>query len=307
MGRIAEALKRAQQERDQRCHEAFAVLTDPARSAPPQAAGPDVPPTDPGPGAAAVRHPSSFLDAPPLPEAIPVHAAPILPDAIDRRVVTLHEPASDISEKYRSIRTRLLTGNPTGSTRAFAVTSALRKEGRTVTTSNLGFSMAELRHLRVAMIDLDFRQRGLSRQFCADDRPGAAEVLRGEKRLAEVCVPAVRENLFFIPAGDPAGVGPSELLVGASVAAVFRELNERFHYTLIDTPPVSAAADLGLIAPLCHSVLIVIRMNRTPESLLCRCVKLLQASGVSIAGCILAGYREPAMGWDTHDYYEAAP
>jgi predicted acyltransferase len=71
---------------------------------------------------------------------------------------------------------------------------------------------------------------------------------------------------------------------------VFKEINDRFHYSLIDTPAVSSVADIGLIAPLCHSVLIVIRMNRTPEPLLRRSVKMLQANHVPITGCILAGY-----------------
>jgi Mrp family chromosome partitioning ATPase len=161
-----------------------------------------------------------------------------------------------------------------------------------------------LRHLRVAMIDLDFRQRGLSRRFGLDAQPGMAEVLRGERRLAEVCLPFVRENLCLIPAGDPAGANPSELISAGHAAGVFKELNERFHYTLVDTPPVSTVADIGLVAPMCHSVILVIRMNRTPEPMLRRSVKLLQANHVSIAGCLLAGYDEATMGYaDNHDYY----
>ncbi len=89
---------------------------------------------------------------------------------------------------------------------------------------------------------------------------------------------------------------------------VFREINERFHYCLIDTPPIHAFADIGLIAPLCHSVLIVIRMNATPEPLLQRCVKMLQANHLAITGCILAGYREDAMSFNTsQDFFTSGP
>lgn len=303
MGRIAEALRRAQRERARRFEGHPGASAGLANGAPTGAAH-----ADNRFGAASdstdILGQSSILGVRPSAEPLVVHAPPILPAAVDPRVVALHDPTGQIAEKYRSIRTRLLTSNPGGSSRVFAVTSSLPKEGKTVTASNLGFSLAELRHLRVALIDLDFRQRGLSRQFQADDQPGMAEVLRGDKRLAEVCVPAVRENLYFVPAGDRGEATPSELLAGASVAGILRELNERFHYSLIDTPAVNSAADMGLIGPLCHSVLIVIRMNRTPQSLLCRCVKMLQANHVSIAGCILAGHRESTMGYDSHDYYE---
>jgi len=157
----------------------------------------------------------------------------------------------------------------------------------------------------VAMIDLDFHGRGLSCLLGAESQPGLAELLRGEMPLAEVCMPVVRDNLYLVPAGDPAGMLPSELLASKLVGSVFKELTERFHYSLIDTPPVHEAADTGLIAPLCHSVIMVVRMNRTPEPLLSRCVKMLQANRVTVAGCILAGYTETAIAAQTHDYYQS--
>jgi capsular exopolysaccharide synthesis family protein len=300
MGRIAEALRRAQQERAQRL--------DPSTAAPFDV-GPMPVSLRAGPRSATAESfrdlaQSVLLNPPPPPRPFPIRAPSIINEAISPHVVILHQPDSAMAEKYRSIRTRLITANPSGSPRAFAVSSALRKEGKSTTTANLGFSLSELQYLRVAMIDLDFRQRGLSELLGAGDCPGIADVLRGEKTLADVCMPVVRDNLYFIPAGDPAGAAPGELLASKLVGTAFKELTERFHYSLIDTPPVSTAADIGLIAPLCHSVIMVIRMHRTPEPLLCRCVKMLQANHVSIAGCILAGYTETTLSVETHDYYQ---
>jgi len=298
MGRIAEALKRAQRERAERLDTDAVGLAESAAHAFDGASE----------AAAAPRERTPMLEPPPSPNPFSVNAAPLLPEAVDPRVLAFHEPAGEIAEKYRSIRTRLLTANPGGSARAYAVTSTLRREGKTVTVANLGFSLAELRHLRVAMVDLNFRNRGLTNLFGAKDQPGMAEVLRSEKRLSEVCVPVVRDNLYLLPLGDPGSASPSDLLAHSSgpglAGDAFREINERFHYCLIDTPPIHAFADIGLIAPLCHSVLIVIRMNATPEPLLQRCVKMLQANHLSIAGCILAGYREDAMAFNTsQDFY----
>jgi capsular exopolysaccharide synthesis family protein len=241
----------------------------------------------------------------PTPQPFFVSAAPIVPDQVGPEVVAFHDPGSPISERYRSVRTRLVTGNPDGGARVFAITSSLPREGKTVTTANLGFSLAELRHLRVAIIDCDFHRQGLSSLFGVKDKPGLAEIIRGECKLADVCIPVVRDNLFLVPIGNPGTSNPSELLTGTSAVTTFREINERFHYSLIDTPPTDTAADIGLIAPLCHSVVIVVRMNRTPEHLLRRCVRMLQANRVEIAGSILVGYCEKTMGsTDTHDYYE---
>lgn len=287
MGRIAEALKRAEQERAR--HLDQGPGQDPSDCAQPESLSEDC--------ATALLDGDAAADDSPEPVHRPfvVHAQPIVPEAVDRRVVAFHNPSCTIAERYRSVRTRLLTANPGGSPRLHAVTSSMPREGKTVTTANLAYCMAELRHLRVALVDLDLRQRGLSRLFGVAGQPGMAEVLRGERTLADVCIPAVRANLHLIPAGDLGGQCPSELLTGERVRSVFREISARFHYGLVDTPAANTVADLGLIAPLCHSVVLVIRMNRTPEPLVRRCVKMLQANGTAIVGSILAGYSEETL------------
>lgn len=300
MGRIAEALKRAQRERGQ-------YVAGQA-----QEAGAAVRPFDSGGGAMSGTEaagtgarPGSIFDAMVLPNLPPLQGPRLDAGCVPNDVIMLHDPGSEIAEKYRSVRTRLLTSNPSGTARTYAITSSQPKEGKTVTTANMGFSLAELSHRRVALVDLDFRRRGLTSLFGTQERPGIADVLRGEKRLSDVALRLVRENLFFIPSGDPAGAGLADLLSGTHVNALFREMNDRFHGTLIDTAPVNTASDIGSIAPLCHAVVMVIRMNRTPEPLLKRSIRLLKANHVNIAGCILAGYDEATMGYtDPHDYYE---
>ena len=316
MGRIADALKRAQLERARRTTSAGVAVEEAPQglrvTGPPPGAGP----RETLVAASFTPTATPFITPPPepLPRGPVVTPPPRVPftanlpaiarEAVSREVLAFHDPVSPITEKYRSVRTRLLTANPGGSTRIYSVTSAVGGEGKTITVANLGFSLAELRHLRVAVVDLNFRNQGLTRLFKCEKQPGIADVLRGEKTLAEVCAPMPRPNLHFIGAGDCGSTGPSDLLSSSRVAEVFREIGERFHYTLVDTPPINAFADIGLIAPLCHYALIVIRMNKTPEPLLRRCVKLLQANHIAIAGSILTGYNEESMSsGENQDYY----
>lgn len=295
MGRIAEALKRAQQERADRLQTGEAqgrpaeddldFLLTPAVEEPAAE-------TSPVSDAAALTAKAFIKDT-----------APLEAKSIGASVIALHQSGSPMAEKYRSARTRLLTTNPAGSARVFAVASALQGEGRSVTTANLGFSLSELRHLRVAMVDMDFRSRGLSRLFQQAEVPGAAQVLKGDKRLAEVCLPVARDNLCLVPAGLLGETSPSDMLACGRMSEFFRELRERFHYTLVDTPPIHEFADLGLIGPMCHSVLMVIRMNKTPEPILQRSVKLLQSNQLPITGCILTGYTEETIAYSEGQDY----
>jgi len=305
MGRIAEALRKAQQERSRRLQEkptgnaesAVACEDTSSRS---------VDRSDRLAHERDVLGQATVLEASPRPEPFVVNSAPLLPENIHPSVVAFHVPRSAVAEKYRLARTRLLTSNPNGSSRVFAITSSLPKEGKTVTTANLGFSLAELRHLRVAIFDFDFRRHGLSRLCQVSQRPGVADVLRGEKKLAEVCLPVVRSNLHVIPTGDCGDTNPSEWLASDRMPALMKEIGERFHYTLIDTPPVSTCADIGLIAPRCHSAVLVVRIGSTPEPLLARCAQMLQENQVPIVGTILSGYCDETRVHDEEKDYCAA-
>jgi len=286
MGRIAAAMKRAQRQREGRAA--------PKKRGTAKAAEPQTDSAGGGGEAPAAASPlgTEWIAEPPVLEPIDTARAPIEPDRIDQHVVACHEPAGLMAEKYRAVRTRLLTARGGRRSCIYAVASTLRGEGRSVTAANLGFCLAELRHVRAAVVDLDWRTRGLTGMFGLTGAPGIADVVREDASLAEVCVPAVHGNFYVVPAGDLQNDPPSVLLGAERLGCVFSQLLERFHYVFVDTPPMHDVADVGLIAPLCHSVLLVVRMNRTPEPLVRRSVKVLQANRVPIEGCILTGGRE---------------
>ncbi len=288
MGRIAEALKRAQQERGRRAMQTPSATQDAGPVDGPPSSD-DAKPFGPDDLTEMLRAPSALRE-PPLPGELPPLSAVTMPaEKIPRIIVTFHEPACEIAERYRAVRTRLLTSNVEYRPRIYGISSALPREGKTVSTANLAFCLCELRHVQVAMVDFDLRNRGLSRLFQAEDLPGIAEILRGEKTLSEVCVSVARRNLFFIPAGQVNDSSLTELLTGGRATSLAKELRDRFHYSLLDTPAIDPFADVGLIGALCHSVMLVIRMNRTPEPVLQKCVKSLEVNNIAVAGGILVG------------------
>jgi Mrp family chromosome partitioning ATPase len=97
------------------------------------------------------------------------------------------------------------------------------------------------------------------------------------------------ENLFIMPAGDVTHGNPAEWLSSRTAQALFDEVRERFHYVLVDTPPIQTAADVGVIGGMCSGVIMVVRMHRTPEPLARQSVRWLQANNLTVLGCLLAG------------------
>lgn len=277
MGRIADALKRAEEERRRTM------------------------------GAAGVSAGTALLETPAPPRRMPEggHIRTPKEEGDDPEAVSLVEGISDsllpmleggalVTEQYRSLRTRLLSQNPNYEHRIVAITSAIPKEGKSVTTLNLGSILAEIKHLKVLVVDGDFRRSSLARMLNQPEGPGLAEVLRGEAAYDEVQRSTPISNLTFIPAGEIHTHSAAELLTAASASSIFKRMQNDFHYTIVDTPPATTVTDVGIIGQMCSGVILVIRLHRTAEGAAKRAARLLQVNNIPTIGCVIIGRDAPS-------------
>ena len=228
--------------------------------------------------------------------------APAIVEGLAESLIPFYERSSLVTEQYRSLRTRLLSANPNYEHRIIAITSAVPKEGKSVTTLNLGCVLAEIRHLRVLVVDGDFRRSSLAYMLNQPTGPGLADVLAGVARLEDVIQTTPIPNLNFIPAGSTMGRSAAELLTTASAQAAFKRLRAEYHYTIVDTPPATTVTDVGIIGQMCHGVIVVVRLHRTHEAAAKRAVRLLQVNNIPIAGCLLVGRDSATSGYDGYGY-----
>ena len=261
MGRIAEALKRAEQERQ-------------ARSA---QVAPTAPIVDCPGSAQASRRPEQ-----PAPRPINV-------GEVDEALVAFYDRAAPVTEEYRSLRTRLLAANPNKEHQVLALTSATPREGKSVSALNLCCVLAEVRHLKVLALDADLRHRSLAPMLHLPPSPGLADVLNGGAKYQDVVQRTPLPNLDFLPAGEVTNRTASELLTSEALAALLSQSRKDYDYTIIDTPAAARGTDVGMIGQLCNGAILVVRLHRTQEAAAKRAVGLLQANNVPILGCILIG------------------
>ena len=275
MGRIADALKRAEQERRE------AITSSRGKGGA----------TDEAPGPDGLI---SLVDVPVSASPEEVDDQPVsLVEGLSESLVPFHERSSLVTEQYRSLRTRLLSQNPHYEHRVLAITSPVPKEGKSVTTLNLGCILAEIRHLKVLVVDGDFRRSSLAGTLNQPKEPRLAEVLGGTAEFDEVIRPTPIPNLSFIPAGSTQERSAPELLTAANARSVFKRMQDDFHYTVVDTPPAMTVTDVGIIGQLCTGVILVVRLHRTDESAAKRATRLLQVNNIPIVGCVLVGRDAP--------------
>lgn len=292
MGRIAEALKRAEGERRTALQEATRK---------PVAGAPTLPPVEIPPRAFHLPNQGPQEDR--------FERSVTIKDGLAESMIPYYEPSSLISEQYRALRTRLLSQNPQYEHRVIAITSGAPKEGKSVTTVNLSSTLAEIRHLKVLAVDGDFRRSTLAKMLDLPAEPGLADVLNGRATFEEVIRETPIPNLYFIASGNTQERPATELLTAASAKQVFRQMQNDFHYTIVDTPPATTVTDVGIIGQMCSGVIVIVRINRTHQGVAKQAVKLLQVNNIPIIGCLVIGRDAPAgrygygYGYYYHRYY----
>jgi len=221
---------------------------------------------------------------------------------LDERIVTVHQGEGVEAEQFRALRTRLLNQNPDNEHRVIAVTSSTPREGKSLTTVNLAFALAEVKHLRVCLVDGDVRRGSLTKILNVAPDQGMADMIR--ENLPGVPLTPLTGNLSYLAPGNTGEENAAEILSSAVARNVFDDLRKRFHYVLVDTPPVNTVADVGIIGQNCYGVIMIVRMHQTHEPMAKRAIKQLQANNVNILGCVVLGRHDAgAYGYYYERYY----
>jgi capsular exopolysaccharide synthesis family protein len=186
------------------------------------------------------------------------------------------------------------------------VTSSAPGEGKSTVAANLAVTYAE-QGARVALVDADLRRPQLHRILPVDRVPGLTEYLTGKAELADVIrrVETV-DRLDLIPAGR--GVeNPPALLDSERFEELVASLRSNYSVVILDTPPLLAVTDAGLVGARVDGAMLVIRANETSADVVERATGQLRRLGASLLGVILndvpVGGMYASSGYSYYDDY----
>jgi capsular exopolysaccharide synthesis family protein len=168
-----------------------------------------------------------------------------------------------VSERFRTLRSRLFQTATTRTLRRLLITSSIAGEGKTFVASNLAQSIVQQPERRVLLIDADLRAPRLHLAFGASRFPGLTDYLRGDADECKVIQKGMEENLCLIAAGSPASK-PSELLLSDRMKNLLDSLTPIFDWIIIDSPPTLPVHDSSILAGLTDGVLLVLKAGVTP-------------------------------------------
>lgn len=200
------------------------------------------------------------------------------------------------AEAYRRIRTALLSGG--GGRRALVLTAAGPGQGTSTTAVDLAIALAATGD-SVVLVEADLRRPRLAATLGLRGAIGLRDVLERGRDLDAAVQRFARGRIDVITAGEAAlgGEAAAEPLVGALLGPLLATLRERYDHVLVDTPPVTAAADAADVARHADGVVLVCRRGRTRATDIDVAASTLSLGGATVLGAVITwatGVREAA-------------
>lgn len=196
----------------------------------------------------------------------------------------LERPRSVLADAVRSLRTSLEIADGEHSP-VIMITSSIPKEGKTFLSFCLGLIYSKMEG-RVLLIDADVYRPRLHTLTGTDGERGLAQVLRGEAKVEDLIQHGIAGTLDFLPAGRSPDL--PELIKGAAIEELLKDLLTRYDRIIIDSPPVLAVADTRVLARLADRVIYLVRWNFTPRDAVRNGIKLLNGTGAPVHGVVLS-------------------
>lgn len=218
------------------------------------------------------------------------------------------------AEAYKLLRTKLQYSLADDQKcHVFVVSSALAGEGKSITSVNLAYNLAQL-NKRVLLIDGDMRRPTLAKKLSLAKYPGLSEYLTGLIELDELLQEYKDESdqmpISVITAGNTPP-NPVELINSAKMTNTISALREQFDYIIMDMPPIGDVSDALVASKMADGVLLVVRQNYSSRVAVRNAVHQFEFVDAKILGvvfnCIVdkvGGYRQKKYG-NRYSYYYA--
>lgn len=211
-----------------------------------------------------------------------------------------------VAEAYKMIRTNLLFTLANADSKVVVFSSAEPSAGKSTLCSNLAIVMAQT-GAKVLLIDADMRKPVQHRNFRVSKTMGLSKILGNLNSLDECIQREIVANLDLIPSGS-IPPNPSELLGSDRMKKLLEQVEEKYDYVFIDSPPLGVVADALVIAPRSAGVVLVARQKQTTYDELEECISAIKQIDATMLGVVVTDVRSDSAGYmryDNKQYYRS--
>ena len=225
-------------------------------------------------------------------------------------VIMLSAPASPTGECYRQLRTNLQFFDlDSDAPWTFAVTSAIEGEGKTVTSINIAYALAESGD-KVLLIDADLRRPRIATYLHLETHAGLTTVLLNRAGFADVVQPLGVGCPDVLAAGS-IPPNPAELIGSRRMKQFLEQVSREYSTVVIDAAPLLPVADTLALLPHVSGTVIVSAAEKVTVPQLKTAVASVERAGAQIMGIVVNKIRRQGGPSDyytyAHEYADEGP
>lgn len=189
------------------------------------------------------------------------------------------------SEAVRTLRTGFVLSHLDSNHKIVVVTSSIPGEGKTTTSLNIAFAMAQME--KTLIIEADMRRPSFTKLLdLAPYQGGLSNIISGTDKLTDVLIHDEKSGLDILSAGF-IPENPLELLSHPQFAKLLDSLKGHYQRIIIDSPPTQVVSDALVLAKQADSFIYVVRAESTKKSVAKGGLLRLRELGVKIDGIVL--------------------
>lgn len=210
--------------------------------------------------------------------------------------------AADLAvEALRSLRTSLHFVMMEAKNNIIMITGPSPSVGKSFISANLAAVIAKGGQ-KVLMIDADLRKGGMVRSLSQKNENGLSDYLVGNISIEQAVKNLSSENMDCIVKGKTAP-NPSELLLHSRFKTLLDWASDNYDIVIVDTPPVLAVTDAGIVGQHCGTNLLIAHFDITTAKEIEISVQRLAQAGVEVKGTILNAIEKTASNYYSYGYY----
>lgn len=198
------------------------------------------------------------------------------------------------AEAYKLLRTNItfsFAGD--ASHHIIGMTSSLKGEGKSITSINLAYTIAEA-DKKVLLIEGDMRLPTLAKRLNLHAKPGLSNLLVGLNAVAAAIQPykvksGEKEIILDVLVSGDVPPNPAELLASGRMQNLLEKLRERYDYVILDLPPVTAVSDALVASRLVDGMVVVVRNGHAVRGALAETIRQLRLGEAHILGFVFNG------------------
>jgi protein-tyrosine kinase len=181
------------------------------------------------------------------------------PAVVQHKILTYPFVDNDLNERFRLLRTKIVSATQQTDDRTFLITSTQNQEGKTFTAINLAITFAREVDHKVLLVDINVKNPSVLKYLGIDEQPGLLDCLHDNVPLSDMLICPGIERLLLLPLGC-GRLKSAELMRSRKTREVLQEMKRRNPdlYIILDGPALTDGVDAIVLSDFIDQTLFVV-------------------------------------------------